>query len=152
MLERRHFDTTYHGNAIAPWILGLVVAVKITQSLGIFLGGESIVRAADGIPLDTYAPAAARTVLSLFALLAYDRLLIGLLAVLVLVRYRGMIAPMFTLLLLHDLGKHAVLRLLPLDRVGTPMGPIMNLVLLALTTVGLALSVWSRGRVKTEAV
>lgn len=143
-------ETAYRGHGLALWLLALVASVKIAQSLSVLFGADFVVRTADGIPLDAYTPAGAQTVLSLFALLGFDRLVIGLLAVLVLIRYRGMVAAMFTLLLLHDLGKQLVLQLFPIVRVGAPLGPIVNLVLLGLTIVGLALSLWNRRGLRAE--
>jgi hypothetical protein len=148
----RRIDTTYNGHRLAPWLLALVASVKVAQSLFVLFGGDFVVRTADVIPLDAYTPAGAQTVLSLFMLLGFDRLLIGLLAVPVLVRYRGMIAPMFTLLLLHDMGKQLIFHLFPIVRVGAPPGPTVNLVLFGLTIVGLALSLWNRGAVRAESV
>ena len=154
MVETSHslrVATAYRGHVLAPWLLGLVVLVKIAQSLAVLFGRDFVVSNADGIPLDAYSPAGAQTVLSLSALLSVDRLLIGLLAVLVLVRYRGMVAAMLVLLLLHDLGKQLILQLFPIVRVGAPPGPTMNLVLLGLTIVGLALSLWNRSAVRASA-
>jgi hypothetical protein len=99
---------------------------------------------ADGIPLDTYTPAAARTVLSLFALLALANLMIALFGVVVLVRYRSLIPLFFVIFLLHHVGRRLILEWMPIERVGTPPGFGINLALLALTVVGLVLSLVSR--------
>jgi hypothetical protein len=137
-------DATSLGRKVALWLFGLIVSVKIAQTLAVLLGGESVAVSADGIPLDTYAPAAAQTVVSLWTLLAVTKLWIYLLCVLALIRYRAFIPLMFGVLLLNDLGKYVVLQFLPIARVGAPPGPAVNLVLLALTVVGLALSLWQR--------
>jgi hypothetical protein len=71
--------------------------------------------------------------------------MIGLLCMLVLVRYRAMIPFMFALLLLEHLSKRLILHFLPIPRTGTPPGNAVNLVLLALMIVGLALSLGSPG-------
>ncbi len=140
----RNIDNTFHGQKLAVWFFVLIVSVKIAQSLAVLFGGPSVVSSADGIPLDTYTPAAAQTVVSLWALLGLTRLWICLLCILVLVRYRSMVPFMFVLLLLHDLGRHLVLHFLPIVRTGTPLGPTVNLVLLGLTIAGLVLSLWTK--------
>ena len=142
----RPIDNTYRGHKLAPWLLLLVVSVKFAQSLGILVGGPSVVSGADGIPLDTYTPAAARTVVTLFSLVSVDRLLIGSFCLIVLVRYRSMVPFVLTMLLLQDLGKQLVFGLLPIARVGTPPGPTVNLALLALEIVGLVLSLWTHSQ------
>ena len=143
-LLSRQFDNTYRGHKLALWLFALIVSVRIAQGLFVIFGGYSVVSSADGIPLDTYTPAAAQTVVSLSALLGLYLFLIGLLCILVLVRYRSMISFMFALLLLQHLGKSLIFHFLPIARIGAPPGPAVNLVLLALMIVGLVLSLWNQ--------
>ena len=141
----QRFDNTYRGYQVALWLFGLVVSVRIVQSVAVIFNGYSTARDADGIPLDTYTPAAAQTVLALFAQGSLWRLTFCLLCVLVLVRYRSAIPLMFSLLLLNYLAAQMILQFVPLVRTGTPPGPIVNLVIFALTIIGLGLSLRSRG-------
>ena len=138
-------DNTYRGYKVALWLFGLVVGVRITQSILVIFNGYSTARDADGIPLDTYTPAAAQTVVALFAQGSLWRLTFCLLCVLVLVRYRSAIPLMFTLLLVNYLAGQLILQFVPVIRTGTPPGPIVNLIMFALMIVGLALSLRSRG-------
>ncbi|HEY3399224.1 MAG TPA: hypothetical protein VGK03_01210 [Geothrix sp.] len=140
----RHIDNTFRGQKPALWFFGAMVFMKTTQSLAVLFGGPSVISSADGIPLDTYVPAAAQTVVSLWALLGLTRFWICLLCVLVLVRYRSMVPFMFALLLLHDLGRSLVLHFLPIIRTGTPPGPLVNQAILVMTMVGLVLSLWTK--------
>lgn len=148
MLERllpQPIDNTYRGHQLALWVLALVVLVKITQSVVIIFDGYSIVMTADGIPLDTYPPAAAQTIVAIWALSGFERLIISLLCVLVLVRYRSMITFMLALLGLDYLARQLILHFVPLVRTGTPLGPRVNFILFSLVIVGLALSLWGKG-------
>ena len=145
MLPHR-IDNTYRGHKLALWLFALVVLVKTLQSLMVIFNGDSIVRSADGIPLDTYTPAGAQTVLAIWALLGLERLIIFLLCVLVLVRYRSAVSFMLALLALEYLARQLVLYFVPLVRTGTPVGPVVNLVLFCLTVVGFALSLWKKDR------
>ncbi len=138
-------DNTYRGHRLALWLFGLVVLMKSAIGLNSIFNGYVVARSADGIPLDTYPAAAADTVVSLFALLGLSHLVLSLLAVLVLMRYRSMLPLMFGLLVLEHLGKRLILAVLPIVRSGTPPGSAVNLVLLALLLVGLGLSLRSRG-------
>jgi hypothetical protein len=119
--------------------------LRITQSVLAIFNGYSTARNADGIPLDTYTPAAAQTVVALFAQGALSRLIISLLCVLVLVRYRRAIPFMFVLLLLTFLAGKLIYQFVPLVSTGTSPAYIVNMVMFALMIVGLALSLWSRG-------
>ena len=137
-------DNTYRGRKLALWLFGLVVLIKSIQSVMIIVNGYSIATSADGIPLETYPAAAAQTILALFAILSLNRLLISLVCVAVLIRYRSAIPSMFVLLALGYLAGEIILRFIPIIRVGTPPGPIVNLIMFALMIAGLALSLWRR--------
>ena len=153
MLNRllpRHVDNTYRGHKLALWFLALLVVLKVIIGLNSIFNGRSVASSADGIPLDTYTSAGAQTAVSLFALLGLSQLLLGLLCLLVIVRYRGMIPFMFALLLLENLSRKLTLQFLPIVRTGTPPGFYVNLLLIALMIVGLALSLWSRGNPREQ--
>jgi hypothetical protein len=140
----RHIDNTYHGYKLALWLFALLVLVKVAMSLNSIFNGYSVASSADGIPLDTFTPAGAQAVVSMFAAWGMAQLTICLLCILVLARYRAMIPFMFALLLLEHLGRRLIFQVMPIARTGTPAGFYVNLVLIALLVVGLALSL--RGR------
>lgn len=141
-------DRTYHGHRLALWLFAVVVVMTACMSLVSVFNGYTVASSADGIPLDTYPPAAARTVVSLFALLGLSHFTFCLLCVFILARYRSMIPFMFALLLLENLGRKVVLYFLPIARNGTPPGSAVNLVLLSVMVAGLALSLWKEGKRK----
>ena len=138
-------DNTYRGYRVALWLFGLIVGVTIIQGVFVIFNGYSTIMGADGIPLNTYPPAAAQTIVALWALRGLSRLIICLLCVLVLVRYRSAIPFMFGLLILNYLAGQLILQFIPMVRTGTPPGPIVNLIMFALMIIGLALSLRSRG-------
>ena len=141
----RRLDNTYRGRRLALWLFALVVSMRILQSVLVIFNGYSTAMNADGIPLDTYPAAAAQTIVGLFALSGLYRLILSLLCVLVLVRYRAAVPFMFVVLLLNNLAAELILRFVPLVRVGTPPASVVNLTLSAMTVVGLVLSLWKRG-------
>lgn len=147
MLDRllpQHIDNTYRGYRLALWLFALLVLAKVAMSLNCIFNGYTVARSADGIPLDTFSPAAAQTVVSLFAIWGLAHLVVSALCILVLARYRSMIPLMFTVLLLEHLCRKLILHFLPLVRTGTPPGLFVNLALLAGMLVGLALSLPGR--------
>lgn len=141
----RTINNTYRGYKAALWLLGLVVAVRILQSTMIIFNGSSTIKGADGIPLDSYEPEAAQTIMALFAQNSLWRLLFCLLSIVVLVWYRSAVSLMFTLLLLHYLAARLLSQFVPLVREGTPPGSVVNLTLFALMFIGLVLSLRNRG-------
>jgi hypothetical protein len=141
----QRIDNAYSGHRLALWIFALVVSVKILQTLLAIFNGHLVIVSADGIPLDTYTPAIAQTVVAVWALSGLYRLIIYLLCVLVLVRYRSGIPFMFALLALEFLAAQLILHFIPLVRTGTPPATFVNRILFALMIVGLVLSLWNQG-------
>jgi hypothetical protein len=143
----RTADNTYRGFRLALWLLGFLLFIKSAIGVNSIFNGYSVATAADGIPLSEFGPAGARTVVSLFALLGLSQLLISVLGILVLVRYRALVPLLFGLLLVSHLGGRLIVSLRPVATTGRPPGAIVNLVQLGLIVVGLALSLWNRDRV-----
>jgi hypothetical protein len=146
----RHVDNTYHGYRLALWLFGLVVFMKVAMSLNAIFNGHFVASSADGIPLDTFTPAGAQAVVSMFAAWGLSQFIICLLCLLVLARYRAMIPFMFALLLLEHLSRRLIFHVMPIVRTGTPPGFIVNIVLLALMVVGLALSLRSQSNLRVK--
>lgn len=148
MIERilpRRLDNAYRGHRLALWLFGLVVAMKSAQSVSMILRGGSIAKGADGIPVDTFAPAVAGTVVAVLAQGSVWRLTFCAIGVVALVRYRSAVPLLFSLFAANYLGSEVVYRFVPLVRVGSPPGPAVNLALFACMVLGLALSVLRRG-------
>ncbi len=137
-------DNRYSGSKIALWLFGLIVLVHILQSVMIIVNGHSIAQSADGIPLETYPAAATQTIVAIFAVSSLRRLIISLICAVVLFRYRSAVPLMFVVLGLSYLGGQVIFQFIPIVRVGTPPGIVINLIMFGLTIVGLALSLWRR--------
>jgi hypothetical protein len=144
MFERflpRRLDNEYGGRGLALWLFGLVVSMKSVQSLSIMLAGNRTATGADGIPLDTFPPAAAQTVVAVFAQQSLWRLTFCLVCLIALLRYRSAVPLMFGLFVVNYLAGQLLFLVVPLPHVGSPPGPVVNLVLFSLMVVGLVLSV-----------
>ena len=140
----RTIDNDYAGSRIALLVFGFVILIRALQSVMIIVNGHSIAQSADGVPLETYPAAAAQTIVAIFALSSLNRLIISLIGAAVLIRYRRAVPLMFLVLALTYLGTQLITRFVPIVRLGTPPGVIMNGVLFGLTIVGLVLSLWPR--------
>ena len=137
-------DNKYSGSKIALWLFGLIVFVHVLQSVMVLVSGPMVAQSADGIPLENYPAAAAQTILAIFMVSSLRRLIIALICAVVLFRYRSAVPLMFVVLGLSYLGGQVIFQFVPIVRVGTPPGVIMNLIMFGLTVVGLALSLWRR--------
>jgi len=140
----RTIDNTYRGQKLAfvPFIL--LTLLKLVIGTNSIIHGYDVMTKADGIPLATFPPAAVQAFLSLWALLGLSHIVIALLCILVLIRYRSMIPFMFVLLLLQNLGGQLITHFLPLVGTTPPTASIVNLTFLTSTVVGLGLSLWKR--------
>ncbi len=141
----RQIDNTYRGHRLALWLLAALVLMKGGIGLGTIFNGHSAATSADGIPLDTFTPAGQEAFLAIFAAWGLAQLMLNLIGLLVLVRYRALVALMFGLLLLEHLGRKLIFLVLPLPRTGTPFGFYLNLALVAVMIVGLVLSLRRHG-------
>jgi hypothetical protein len=138
----RTIDNSYRGKKAALWLLGLLVLVKGAMGTNSIFNGYVVATTADGIPLDTFAPAGARAVIAFLAVWGLSLLIFSLLGVLALVRYRAMVPLVFLVLLLEHGGRKLIFTFLPITAVGSPPAFSINAVLIGLLVVGLALSLW----------
>ncbi len=153
MLEQlfpQRVDNSYRGYKLALWLFALVVLIKVAMSLNSIFNGYFVARSADRIPIDTFTAAGAQTVVSLFAMWGLGHLVICLLCILVVFRYRSMIPFMFALLLLESLSRRLILHFLPVAQTSSPPSFSVNPVLLALMIVGLALSLRSQDSLQAQ--
>ena len=142
-------DNSYRGHKLALWLFALVVLAKLGIGFGSVFNGHEAASKADGIPLDTFPPAATQAVVSLFALLGWLHLMLCAICIVVLVRYRALVPLMLALLIVEFLGRRTILLLMPIER-SVSSGTVINLVILAVMIVALVLSLWSRQEVITE--
>jgi hypothetical protein len=144
MLDRlfpRQVDNRFEGHRSALWLMGLLVALKLVVSLNSIFNTASVAEGADGIPLDSFGAAAAREVVTLFALTALGQLALGLVALAALIRWRALVPFLYLL----SLGEMVARRLIVATGAGPrpEAGAIAALVtwgVLALLALGLLLS------------
>jgi hypothetical protein len=144
MLERlfpRQADNRFQGLRPALWLLGSLIFLKLAMSLNSMLNTESVAAGADGIPLASYGPEAARQVLLMFALLSLGQLTITLIALVTLVRYRALVPLIYLAMLGEHLARRAIAQSYsaPGARM-TDVAWFVNYGLLTLLVLGLALS------------
>jgi hypothetical protein len=144
----RYSNGVYRGHALAVWILGLVLLLKVLVSVNAIVNGNTMAHSGDGIPLGTFPPEAVQAIISLFAIWGMTYLVIGVTCLLVLAWYRALIPVAFTLLLVEHLSRLVILHFLPISETG-PTGESAGISpfpygFLALILVGLAFSLWRR--------
>lgn len=157
MLNRifpRQFDNDYRGHWLGIALFILVIALKALQGVNSIVMTHQVMTTADGIPVDTYGPAAAAAAMSMFALLGMYLLVLPIVGLVALIRYRTMIPFLFVMLLLVQLGSRLLQTMNPIARIaepsmgyaGHPIGFWMNLAILAVTALGFLLSIVDRSK------
>jgi hypothetical protein len=146
MLNRllpRQADNRFGGQPAALWLLGLLVALKLVVSGNSIFNTASVASGADGIPLDSFGPAAQREVLTLFALMALGQLILGLIALTALIRWRALVPFIYLLALGEQLARRLIVQTNDLTRPDSALVGWLGYVnygILALLTLGLGLS------------
>ena len=137
-------DNRYRGHPLGLWLFAPIALQKLGVSLTHLLKADGGAQSISTIPLDTYSPSAAQNVVGLFARLGLEQLVLGVLLVLVLLRYRAMIPLMYVLLVAHYLASRGVGQMKPLVLAGASGASTPALVIAILSATGLALSLIGR--------
>ncbi|MBV8798191.1 MAG: hypothetical protein JO208_00040 [Alphaproteobacteria bacterium] len=147
MLSRmfpRAFDNTYRGHWLGLVLFVLIIAVKALQGFNSMIRTHQIMTGADGIPVDSFSPVAAAEATQMFALLGMYLLVLPLIGVAALVRYRAMVPFLLLMLIAVQLGARGVHLLHPTLQESTgcaaPIGFYINMGILGLTLLAFVLS------------
>ena len=135
---------TYSGSRISLWLLGLVLFLKLGIALGAIFNGHHAASIADGIPIDSYTPQGAQAFLSVFASLGLSQFMLGLLGVLILLKYRPLVPIFLLVLLVEYLARKGVNAYMPIARSGNAPGWAINWAIFGVMLVAFVLSMRQR--------
>ena len=147
MMERlfpRMVDNDYRGHPFALWVLVPVTLLTLVRSLVHMFRVDGGAQSIATIPLDRYSDPAAAAVILIFALWGLSQLLLGLLYVVVLVRYRALIPLMYLTLILEYCGRLALGAWKPMETLERPPGARFTLIMIVLSLVMFVLSLRRR--------
>src|SRR5437773_6189799 len=131
---------TYAGSRLSLWLLGLVLFMKLAIALGAIFNAHYAASVADGIPIDSYTPQATQAFLSLFASPGLSQFVLGLLGVLLLLRYRPLVPLFLLVLLIEYLARKGVNAYLPIARSGNAPGGAINWAIFGVMLLAFVLS------------
>jgi hypothetical protein len=136
-----HVDNRFDGHRAALWLLGLLIALKLVVSLNSIFNTASVAQGADGIALDSFGPAAAREVLTLFALTALGQLVLASIALAALIRWRALVPFLYLVSLVEQIARRFIVEAHDVARsASSPVAWYVTYGILALLALGLALS------------
>lgn len=147
-------DNTYRGHWLGLVLFVLVIVLRTTQGINSMVITRSVITGADAIPLDTFSQPAANTLISVFALLGVSSVIVSLIGLIALVRYRAMIPLLFLVIFVSQIGGRLILLIYPIARsadlsmnyAGQPIGFWFNLGVMAVTGIGCFLAIAGRSR------
>jgi hypothetical protein len=146
LLERvfpRSIDNTFRGHRLALWAFYPITILTVGRSLVHVFREDGGAQSIATIPLDTFDAGGAEAVVSLFAFWGLSQLLLGVVFVVVALRYRALIPFMYVLILAEYAGRIGVGSVKSLPTTGVPPGAYLNLVLIVAAILGLVLSFWT---------
>ena len=144
MLERllpTQANNDYRGHPLAKWILAALTLITLGRSLWHMFAVDGGAQSIASIPLTEYSPAAADSLVTLFALWGLSQLLFGIFYAITLLRYQSLIPLMYVFFSAEYLMRLLVPLYSPgLETLETAPGAIGNIIFLPLGLVMLFLS------------
>ena len=137
----KEFDNAYRGHWLALVILSLLLFLRLAQMGMGLVDPVLVIRGPDGILFDTFNGPAQAAFTYVFRLLCFLNILICLIGVLALVRYRAMVPLIYLVVLLLFSGMKVLGLLYPIPRAPGAPGGMIVLAMLAVTLLGGLVSV-----------
>jgi hypothetical protein len=142
----RSLDSGYRGHPIARWALIALTLMTLGRSLVHMFKYDGGAQSIATIPLDSFGPGGAETVIGIFAFWGLSQLLLGLVYVVVLWRYPALIPFIYLLFLAEYLGRLLLGMANPIETTGTAPGGQANLIFPVLGALMFYLSLPRRER------
>lgn len=143
MLQRlfpKQADNDYRGHPLALWLFYPITLITLGRSLVHIFRDDGGAQSIATIPLDSFTPDGAAGVVTIFALWGLSQLLIGLLYVLVLWRYRVLLPLMYLSLIVEYLSRIAISNWKPIVTLETPPAVPGGYLIIVVSLVMLVLS------------
>jgi hypothetical protein len=138
-------DNRFRGLVLALWLFVPLAFMKLALGLVHILRADGGAQSVSTIPLDSYPAGAAQNIIGLMARMGLEQVLLGLVFVVVLLRYRALVPLMYVVAVLHYFMQEGVAAMKPLSLAGASGASTMHLVIGAISIVGLVLSLFGRG-------
>lgn len=113
LFPRQIDNASYQGHVLAIWLFVPVVLVKLLMGFNVaglnpFVASRFVLINADGVPVDAYPPEAAAHLVFTFAAWGLALLVLALLGLVVVIRYRAMLPLMILALTIEQVGRKAL--------------------------------------------
>jgi len=141
----RKITNDFPGLKIALCAFYLLTALTLWRSQHHLFADDGGAQSIATIPLDNYSDSAATTIIGVFALWGLSQLIVGLIYLIAVIRYRAMIPMLYLLSLVEYLVRiFYIPAYKPIETAGTAPGAVGSLLLAIISLVMLVLSLWPR--------
>jgi hypothetical protein len=140
----RSINNDYAGTRIALGFFVLLTAITLGRSLIHMLAPDGGAQTIATIPLDAFTDNGAAAVIHIFSLWGLSQLIVGIIYVVALVRYRSLIPLLYLLGVVEYTVRLIMSFLKPVHADGTPPGGVANFILVPLLIAMLVLSLVRR--------
>ena len=138
-------DNRFDGHPAAVWLFVPLALMQLALGAVHILRPDGGAQSVSHIPLDTYPDGAAQNIVGLMARMGLEQGLLGVVFLVVLLRYRALIPLMYALMVLHYLGAKLVAACKPLALAAPSGASNMHLVIAVLAVFGCVLALAPRG-------
>ena len=133
-------DNQYRGVKLAQYAFLLITAATIVRSLIHVFAADGGAMSIATIPLNTYPPEAAATVVLMFSFWGLSQLLMGFVYLGVYLKYKSLIPVMYVLLIVEYAMRIVIGQMKPIVTAGTAPGSVGNWIMVPVCAVLLTLS------------
>jgi len=141
-------DNNYRGHWLGIALLALVLFIKSMQGVVSVAMTEQVATGADGIDISKLNAAGVADLMLSISLIGFYIVMVNLMGVLILIRWRVLVPLMLLIELIVQLGARVIIDLHPIPRLaapengfaGHPVGFYVNLAVLVVTALGMILS------------
>ncbi len=136
----KYINNTYTGHPIALYTFYIIIFITIVRSLIHILAPDGGAQSIATIPLDTYSVESANAVIFMFGLWGISQLLLGILFLIITIRYKALI-PLMYLFIFTEYTLRLILGFFkPITLTGVAPGGIGNYVFIILSILLFMLS------------
>jgi hypothetical protein len=137
----KQINNTYTGHPIALYTFYIIIFITIVRSLIHILAPDGGAQSIATIPLDTYSVESANAVIFMFGLWGISQLLLGILFLIITIRYKALI-PLMYLFIFTEYTLRLILGFFkPITLTGVAPGGIGNYVFIILAIIMFILSI-----------
>lgn len=134
-------DNEFKGIKVALYMFYILTAITIVRSVIHILAPDGGAQSIATIPLNSYSEEAKNTVIYMFGTWGLSQLLMGIMYLIVSIRYKSLIPLMYIFICCEYIGRLFIGQMKPIILIGTAPGIIGNYILVPLSIILFVLSI-----------